>query len=822
MFRYPKSDRIGAIVAWKDHLGLDYRVYALPRNQRSDILAKVPEFPEESGETLRLEGAEPLRVRITDDKGKPIPSIRNYVWLLQKDSEANQLNLSYFSEPLSESTDENGELTFNWMPAWQTKKIQIWPSSDDFVRTRGVYDPEIGDGTFEMQLDRLVPIGGKVTDADGSPVANITVAARGAGYTMDDDSGTATTDDHGNYEIHVAPEQIYLVTVKDARWAAAPQTGFAVRANEPVTNKDFVLREATRVFGTLTDESTGDPIPDQRVIVYQYGTDLNSLEGVELRNTDNSRRWVRPMLFYDQTTDQDGRFEFALGDGSFDIRPPTQSKADKFEIAGQSELEMNVTTVVRKEVELTGKVTAAAEGEPVASAMLQGVPQSFLGRDWQAKSAADGTFRVMRYKEPTYVHVKTQDNTLAAVVIVDPEQTTLDVSLHPTGSISGRLLADDTELPMPNQKINYGIDVPSDTGRTWSTRFGSSVTTDSEGRFSIDGLVGGQEYSVNLGVTEEGLYRSLPKWKVESGETLNLGDVQVPPPPKRYVPPTLEERIAGAFAVKGTPMERYERALKPIKLVNQHLLVVFGRSADPRIHQLMQIRYEDKDFREMRDEFLFMAIPTGGEKQKAAMALAKELDESIDGKRGEFLLVILDSDGQKVATVDSDAVCDGDELSKEKLFKVLGNHLTQRIDAQALLEEALAKAKTENKRVIVQETATWCGPCHRLSGFLKENREWEEDYILVKMDHRWKGAREIMKEIRDGAEGGIPWFAILDASGKKLATSNHSESGSNIGFPSSEEGQAHFAAMLNQTRQRLSEEDVAKFVNKLASPNEAE
>ncbi|EMI16178.1 thioredoxin H-type [Rhodopirellula maiorica SM1] len=821
-FRFPKMDRIESIVAWKDHEGLDYRVYALPRHQRSDTLTETPEFPIDRGETLRLEGTKPLQVRITDDSGKPIPSIRNYVWLLKKEDQPDQLNLSYFVEAFSESTDNNGELAFDWIPSWHTTLLQIWPSSDDFVRTRGNYDPATGDGVLEMQLDRLVPIGGKVTDADGPPVPDIRVSARGDGYTMDDSYGTATTDADGNYEIRVAPEQIYLVTVKDPRWASTPQTGFAVRANTPVTNKNFVLREATRVFGRLTDESTGEPIPNKRVIVYQYGTDLNSIEGVELRNPDNSRKWVRPMDYHHAITDEGGQFAFALGDGHYDIRPPEQEKADEFDIAGQSELEINVSTVLRTEVKLTGKVTAAADGEAVASAMLAGVPQNFRGRDWQARTGTDGTFSVMRYKEPTYVHVENQDKTLAAVVIVAPEQTTLNVSLHATASVTGRLLANETKEPLPNQKITYGIDVPSDTGRSWSTRFGGSVVTDDEGQFSIDGLVGGQKYSVNLGVTEEGLYRSLPKWEVESGETLSLGDVQVPPPPKRYVPPTLEERIAAAFAVKGTPIERYERALKPIKLVKQHLLVVFGQSEDSRIHRLMQIRYEDKDFRQVRDEYLFLAIPTEDDKRKPAMALAEELDESIEGERGDFLLVILDHEGKKVATVDSAAVCDGDELSKEMLLKVLGNYYVEKHDANELLGQALAKAAKENKCVIVQETATWCGPCHRLSGFLAENREWEEDFILVKMDHRWEGAYELMKEMREGAKGGIPWFAILDASGKKLATSNDEKTGDNIGFPSSKQGQAHFAFMLNQTRQRLSEEDVANFVSKLSPPDEDE
>ena len=81
------------------------------------------------------------------------------------------------------------------------------------------------------------------------------------------------------------------------------------------------------------------------------------------------------------------------------------------------------------------------------------------------------------------------------------------------------------------------------------------------------------------------------------------------------------------------------------------------------------------------------------------------------------------------------------------------------------------------------------------------------------MDHRWTGAKEIMAELRDGAEGGIPWFAILDADGKKLATSNSLEGGENIGYPSEAGGQVHFAHMLNTTRQRMSEADVQSLID---------
>jgi hypothetical protein len=69
------SEVIQAVVAWKDHAGLDFKVYSLPRGQESDQLAQKPEFPWVSGETLTLEGTQPLTVKLIDNKGLPLAGI---------------------------------------------------------------------------------------------------------------------------------------------------------------------------------------------------------------------------------------------------------------------------------------------------------------------------------------------------------------------------------------------------------------------------------------------------------------------------------------------------------------------------------------------------------------------------------------------------------------------------------------------------------------------------------------------------------------------------------------------------------------------------
>lgn len=159
---------------------------------------------------------------------------------------------------------------------------------------------------------------------------------------------------------------------------------------------------------------------------------------------------------------------------------------------------------------------------------------------------------------------------------------------------------------------------------------------------------------------------------------------------------------------------------------------------------------------------------------------------------------------------------DDGELLKEKLLALLESHLPDKVMAKALLEAATKDAIEQDKRIIVQETAMWCEPCHLLTRFLKENPVWQEDFVLVKTDHRFEGAREIMQEIRAGAGGGIPRYAILDEKGKPLVTSNRPEDEDNIGYPSSETGIAHFKSMLMQTRKRLTEVQIESLAQKLA------
>ena len=809
----PESETIQAVVAWKDHAGLDYKLYTLPRKQTDDLLTKKPEFPANAFETLALEGASPLTVRIVDVTGDPIPGTQAHVWLLQKETQSDHLNFSFFTNAFIESTDASGTVTFAWFPNWQTGPTTIWPTAEGFVRARGEYDPATKNGALEIQLERQIPIRGTVTFPDGKPAVSVAVGASGAGYTWDGFHGVTKTDTSGRYEFMATPNQIYILYIADKQWSAPAQSGFAVLPGHDIDDRNFVLSPSSRVFGRVLNDQSGDPVAGKYVFLTQHGIELNSMGDDVLPNPEGSRLWVVPIRQQGTKVGNDGKFEFFVGEGEYNLFIQGFD-AEKFSISQEAEKSIDLRIAVQTKKLFTGSVVDDQSNEPTAGAQIEAISRNFSqDNDWKAGTAADGKFQVERVSEPIYLYVTSPDAMRGAIAEIDAEQSTVELRLAELGSATGYLLTEDGSQPAAGVKLIYGIRIEDEKQGVSSSRFGKVITTDAGGKFTLPSLVPGWDYELTVHEHPSGYVLNLANVSVEPGESEQLGELKTPEPPKPYVPPTLEERTQAAFTLPGTPLERFEKAKQLIDQVNQNLLIVFADPADIRVKSLMQIRYEDQDFRPYQDDFRFMAISTAADALESAQDLAGSLKvASIRPDRG-FLMVLLNRDAQVIAKISDDQVCDADEVSKDLLFAELDKHKTTPLDARELLDTALATARRENKRVIVQETATWCGPCHMLSGLLQRNHDWEKDYVWVKMDHRWTGAVEIMKQLREGADGGIPWFAILDAQGNKLATSNLPESGRNIGFPSEAEGQEHFVNMLKSTRQRMTDQEIVDLAS---------
>ncbi|MFO1096043.1 MAG: carboxypeptidase regulatory-like domain-containing protein [Planctomycetaceae bacterium] len=800
-----------SVHAWKRGSGLDYKSFYDPKRQREKQPQVAPDLSLPI--TLVLSGARPLTVRLLDaDSEAPIRQAETYVWYVQKAGEPDHLGV----EDLVEVTNDSGEAKFDWLPEWQSPaSLQVWPHAEDYDHQRGTFQRGESVGPLTMRLHKLVPISGRVVFPDGRPAPGIKLDVSGEGYSFDSFRQSTTTGADGRYEIKVSPNQVYLMIVQDQKWTAQPATGFAMLPGKSKVNVDFRLRPATRIFGRVTMGTDRRPVPGQRITSYQYGGDLNNMKDSGITPPNDDRKWVQPTCFHHAVSDADGRFEFFVGPGNFDIRGPTQNKVPKFEITTEAEREFDFHMERPGEGPLTGLVISGDQSVPVAKARIQGIyRQELAGGDINTTTDGNGQFKITRELHRTVLYADSEDRTLAGVVEIGPDEASVIMKLQPCAVATGRFIDSETKQPVADAELQYGVDVHiGDDNAPWRVSFGGSVRTNENGAFSLPRLVIGQHYRLTV-VSDRDSEGGARSWSritdftpTTAGEQIDLGDVLRKPPPAPYEAPTLQERTITAFRKPDSAAKRYQNNLRDVRIGHLRQLMILGDPDAEPTQQFFKLRYDDENVRAATDNYWLLPLPLTGEKADDTRAFVKSLGiEVSDGMAPVF--VVIDEAEQRLATVEARDLSSDGAIDKQKVLDFLAAHAPEQLDAQVLFDDALAQAKTENKRVFIQESATWCGPCWMLSRFIAAHRDvLEQDYIFVKLDHRWPHAQEIAKKFQK-EPGGIPWCAIMDADQQVLATSDGPDG--NIGYPAKDEPQGieHFLKMLRDSRIRLTDADL--------------
>jgi thiol:disulfide interchange protein len=100
-------------------------------------------------------------------------------------------------------------------------------------------------------------------------------------------------------------------------------------------------------------------------------------------------------------------------------------------------------------------------------------------------------------------------------------------------------------------------------------------------------------------------------------------------------------------------------------------------------------------------------------------------------------------------------------------------------DGAKQIHEALAVAKKENKRVLLQFGANWCEWCHELHKLLDTDKsvktEIEANYIVILIDVNGGHNEETVSKYGHPTDFGLPVIVILDTEGKQLVTQNTGE-----------------------------------------------
>jgi len=255
--------------------------------------------------------------------------------------------------------------------------------------------------------------------------------------------------------------------------------------------------------------------------------------------------------------------------------------------------------------------------------------------------------------------------------------------------------------------------------------------------------------------------------------------------------------------------ERLQRLLAAARVSGMHALVVLEGGTSAPVNSISN-RLIDYDENAAVLKYRTLTLIAADQQRDADDLAQQGWPLPADG---QIVLVALDSAGGLLGTLTLS--CQEESLARGAL--TLGNDFIARYappthDARQLFEEATALAVQTDRRILLVSGGPRCGPCFSLALWMdREHELLEKDYVIVKVGICDEGADDVMKPYKP--DGGIPWFVILDAQANPLVTSNGPLG--NIGFPGEVESRRHFRLMLDQTAQRLTEEERSMLIQSL-------
>ena len=110
------------------------------------------------------------------------------------------------------------------------------------------------------------------------------------------------------------------------------------------------------------------------------------------------------------------------------------------------------------------------------------------------------------------------------------------------------------------------------------------------------------------------------------------------------------------------------------------------------------------------------------------------------------------------------------DTTKAKLYNPLAN-------AAKDIEAAVAKAKAENKHVLIQAGGNWCTWCIRFNNYATMDKQIDSllnaNYVVYHLNWSPENKNEAVFEKYEFPERfGFPVFIILDGAGKRIHTQN--------------------------------------------------
>jgi len=723
----------------------------------------------------------PHRVRVIDEKGRPVAGVRlaasfqveGGVWIATNDVEASHV-----------TTGPDGEAVVPWAPGGVLGHVEV-DFDDPAWKVDEVERDHIREGLSVVRARRERVVQGRLVMPDGADARGILVTGFGFGPKNNGARPFARARRDGTFRLSVPSDHGFILGIVDTAWACDAWTG-VILGRDSDRPADIVMKTypATPVVVKVTRGPEHAPVAGAWIQV-EGETPFRYIDAA------GQQRDVRGGPGAWLTTDARGLARCGLGKGDVEIRISSGdwSESRTVRVTSAEPVEVAFHRPWQGSRHVAGRLTLddrpfVPSPSLVARAWARPVERRSIPKALTPKVHPDGSFEV-EFDAPA-----------ATLFVLDPArgmsgyvakaEADGDVPLHATGSYAGTLL-DDRGRPAAGRTLDLCV---AETDFTPIL----SRTTDAEGRFRFDGAPSNTPlwflHRVEPGEPDLFLFdreRLLEPGEAREGETLRL-----------QIPGTSAPRPAEPLA------KRIETACRNARVAPMRVLVVLtGADGDA-------VRAADAilDDEQTPDVLAFVPVRLDAE-QVARDAEAIAAHGWPSPAAGEFVLVALDGEGKTVAAgpIDPKAADAGPAFLKR--------HRLPARDATSVLAAAREEAKRTGRRVWVVLDGPRCGPCFRLARWMEEHREaLAKDYVVARI---WAGVDARADEARAGLPvepgDGVPWFAITEPDGTVLATSRGPLG--NVGFPSSVEGVRHLRAMIAKTAGRITPGEVESLMDSL-------
>lgn len=811
------------------------------------------ELPAELSFTLT--GAQSVRVRAVDSAGKPVGGLSIFSPLIRSPSRP-MLNQAMVRCRLGDArTDEEGIATIDWLPA-DVLPAPFLIRSDRFALRDSRTIPRAllnGGRDLTVEVRRMTSVSGKVTQPDASPAGAVVILAQGSNGSTQTFHAAAQTAVDGTYSVLLEPGLVYAVAIASGDGAAVSRMGIRVDEDQPVAGVDFRLGEGTILRGKVISEPASTPASQRIVYLTEIGEPV-AMPG--------SARPARMNVLRSSQADVQGNYRFRVGPGTYELKSDRGRDAPPpivVKVANEREIVRDVGRLLpetktegQRKIALSGKIVGP-DGKPVAGAMVLGnyVAIEFTGgrrTDVTAKSEADGTFRVERLSIPMSLFASSADGALAARVALDDAQPSVTIELAPAGIAVGRLIDGDVPLAGLTLSIDATVRFPGPMGQSQSHPVPvRTITTGSDGRLLISGLIAGETCMVAVGDRRGGAdepptismpSRAFPLIVKKSGK-FDLGYINAPAMRLgsrggvRWRYADIAARASNLFDVKANFADRVAEAADDARREQRRTMLVLGDPLAEGTRSLLKILdgidgdddYEvvQKRRQEQRgggpadvDEFArpmadFRRVHVDIKKDQAAVAHLAGAYRIDVAKIGLPALAILHDERRLAALRWFPPTGDPPKIDREALRDFIREHTLPVRDAKELLDAALRRAREEKKRVLVLQTGTDSYPSRLMSRFIAAQSDLlDRDYVRLEIDaFRMAKATEVIPLFRE-TTGSLPWVAIVEADGTKLVDSDSSEG--NIGYPAEPEAIDYFIdKMVKPTARRLKSNELEEL-----------